>query len=209
MNEALVKNWFYADTIESLYKIHQEDINIVLFNRNIDALKTDIDDVLTRQVKINAYGTIDNIMKELIDQCELSYSSLLIKDIKNQLISFKQISQSETLRLFLATVETDMCKKFHIDVNDLRMLCTYSGSGTLWLTEDNVNREALKNFADNATIVIDENNIQQAETGTVIILKGSTYPKYQTKAIVHRSPTIENKEEKRLLLRIDTSEFLK
>ncbi|HAA11799.1 MAG TPA: hypothetical protein DCE41_08925, partial [Cytophagales bacterium] len=57
-------------------------------------------------------------------------------------------------------------------------------------------------------LVLDADSIQQAETGAVIILKGAIYPKEGTQAVLHRSPTIEESGERRLLLRIDTDEFL-
>ena len=57
-------------------------------------------------------------------------------------------------------------------------------------------------------IVLDESNIQQAKTGAVVILKGAMYPAKGTNAVVHRSPTIEESGATRLLLRIDTNEFL-
>ena len=93
-------------------------------------------------------------------------------------------------------------------MNDLRMLCTYSGPGTLWLKEDNIDREALHASTDNEPIALDERMIQQVRTGDLVILKGAIYPKEGTKAAVHRSPAIEESGERRLLLRIDTNEFL-
>ena len=49
--------------------------------------------------------------------------------------------------------------------------------------------------------------MQVPENG-VVLLKGALYPKAGTRAIVHRSPTIEESGEKRLLLRIDTNDNL-
>ena len=93
-----------------------------------------------------------------------------------------------------------MCRKFHTDVNDLRMLCTYVGQGTLWLPDEAVKNEEYRTRRDE--IVIDEDLIQQALTGDVLILKGALYP--EANAVIHRSPTIEETNERRLLLRIDT-----
>ena len=132
--------------------------------------------------------------------------------IKNDVISllnlFKEITESNGYRILLATINSNMCRKFHTDINDLRMLCTYKGPGTLWLTENNINRKALESRCENNNIALDENKIKQAETGSVVLLKGALYPKEGTNAIVHRSPTIEESGKKRLLLRIDTNEFL-
>jgi len=134
---------------------------------------------------------------------ERDQHSTIVNDIQNLLHLFKEISNTKRFRLLLATIKTNMCTKFHTDINNLRMLCTYSGPGTLWLTEDNINRKALDAYEDNESIIIDKNSIEQTKTGSVVILKGAKYPKNATKAAVHRSPTIEESDEIRLLLRID------
>ena len=100
-----------------------------------------------------------------------------------------------------------MCRRFHTDLNYIRMLCTYSGPGTMWLSENNLNRKALDDLDENDSIVINQNDIKQVDTGSVVILKGALYPREGTKAAVHRSPNIEESQQKRLLLRIDTDEL--
>ena len=100
-----------------------------------------------------------------------------------------------------------MCRRFHTDLNYIRMLCTYSGPGTLWLSENNLNREALNDLESNNSIVVNNDLINQVRTGSVAILKGGLYPRKGTKAIVHRSPNIQESQQKRLLLRIDTDEL--
>ena len=99
-----------------------------------------------------------------------------------------------------------MCRKFHTDINDLRLLCTYIGPGTLWLPDEAVDLKALQKGGDEQALVVDEQQIQQVSTGDVVILKGALYP--EANPILHRSPSIEESGEKRLLLRIDTNEFL-
>lgn len=143
-----------------------------------------------------------------MDELQSLTAILLLKDIVRQLSLFSQIAQSTSYRLLLATIKSSMCRKFHTDINDLRLLCTYSGLGTLWLTEDNVNRKALDTYGDNECIVLDESRIQQAETGSIVILKGAIYPQEGTVSIVHRSPSIEETGQRRLLLRIVTNEKL-
>jgi hypothetical protein len=93
-------------------------------------------------------------------------------------------------------------------MNDLRLLCTYNGPGTVWLSDSNVNRNALETYGDNETIVKDNSQINYAKTGSVVLLKGAIFPIKGTKAIVHRSPTIEESGLSRLLLRIDANDFL-
>ena len=124
------------------------------------------------------------------------------------LLQFEELSGAKSFRLLLSTVNTNMCSRFHTDMNDLRLLCTYSGPGTVWLSENNINRDALETYGDNETIVKDKSQINYAKTGAVVLLKGAVYPLKGTKAIVHRSPTIEETGMSRLLLRIDANDFL-
>lgn len=193
---------------EQLEEIHQKDINIAIYNREIEFLAKEISLLLDREIEIRACGTVDSVLITLKKELESLNSSLLLKDITQLLHKFAELTKANSFRLLLATINTNMCRKFHTDINDLRLLCTYSGPGTLWLTEDNINHKALDSNLDNDSIVLDESRIQQAKTGSVIILKGAIYPKEGTTPIVHRSPTIEETGQKRLLLRIDTNEFL-
>ena len=69
--------------------------------------------------------------------------------------------------------------------------------------------KALNAYGDNTSIVLDEENVQQAKTGSVVILKGAIFPGESTQAVVHRSQTIEESRTKHILLRIDTNATMK
>jgi len=199
----IVKNCVEGIAPEVLKNIHQNDINIAIYHRDVSVLEKEIDSLLTRDIQLDSCGNIDTILNEVSKVIEQEEYQLILQDIRNLLELFKETTNAKRFRLLLATINSNMCRKFHMDVNDLRMLCTYSGPGTLWLTEDNVDRKALEAYRDNQSIVIDDNHIQQVETGSVLMLKGTIYPKEGTKGAVHRSPTIEESGERRLLLRID------
>lgn len=203
----VAKNWVTGKTQNILSNIHQKGVNISIYNRDIKMFDNEINNLLEQGVQFKFNGDVSSILTEIKRVIVTEDFQMIYKDIECLLHLFKKISASENLSVLLETVNTNMCRRFHTDVNDLRLLCTYSGQGTLWLTEDNVNRNALDNSGNNEAIVIEENNIQQVETGDVVILKGSKYIQNDTKAVVHRSPSIENNKEKRLLLRIDTNEF--
>lgn len=208
MIETVIKgNSEVGVSLDALDCIHQRDINIAIYERDIEDMSREISNLLNRSIELNLSGDLPTVLDSLKTTLHPGEYHLLCKDIEVLLHVFKEVSGAESFRLLLATVNTNMCRRFHTDLNDLRMLCTYSGPGTLWLSEDNVNREALESCGDNQSIVIDENQIHQAKTGSVVILKGALYPSEGTKAIVHRSPTIEEIGEKRLLLRIDTNDF--
>ena len=177
-------NWQVGATPMVLEGILRADVNIAVYERDISALFSQIDQLLQQDIVFKADGDILTIMSELTSLISPDTYPLIIQDIKELLYLFKKITATNGFRLYLATVNTNMCRKFHTDVNDLRMLCTYSGPGTLWLKENNVNRKALEACGDNACIVIDESEIQRAKTGAVVLLKGAIYPQKGVRAVV-------------------------
>jgi len=197
-----------GDNPSILNCIHDNQVNIAIYERDISAFANELTHLLDEHVEFKSSGTIESIVNDAREVMNPTKYPLLIRDISQLLLYFKEATEVNNFRLLLATVNTNMCRRFHTDVNDLRMLSTYSGPGTLWLTDDNINRVALNDCSDDVSMVIDESRIQQAATGAVVILKGAIYPQLETEAVVHRSPTIEESGEKRLLLRIDTNESL-
>lgn len=200
----IVKNWVIDTTPKILENIHQNNVNIAIYNREIHILEKEINSLIKRDIKFKSCGNINAILNDITEVIKRDKHDMILQDIKHLLHLFEEITSAKNFKLLLGTINTNMCKRFHADNNDLRMLCTYSGPGTLWLTEDNINRKALDTYGDNASIVIDKSSIEQAKTGAVVILKGAKYLKV-TNPAVHRSPAIEENGEKRLLLRIDIS----
>lgn len=199
------ENWKIGATLSVLDKIHNDDTNITIHSRDIGFLREEIDRFLEQEINIQTSGNEQRILDDVSKVLSSQEFSLIVQDIRNLLNQFKLISRKQEFQVFLATVNTNMCRRFHTDRNDLRMLCTYSGPGTLWLKNENMNRTAQESFGDNEAIVYDKKEIQHAKTGDTVILKGTLYPQEKKNAVVHRSPTIEESGNKRLLLRIDTN----
>ena len=200
-------NWVVGTTPTTLMNIHENDINICIFNRGITLLSDEIVNLRKQDFEFTASGDIVTILTTLAHSRHLNNHPLIKEDIEDLLKLFKEVTGVKSFRLLLATINDNMCTKFHTDINDLRMLCTYSGPGTLWLTEDNINKEVQDCCDSDNSNAVDENKIRQANTGSVLILKGAIYPRENAKAVLHRSPAIEESGEKRLLLRIDTNEL--
>jgi len=188
-----------------LQDIHLPSKNIAIYERSIAPLKTELADLATKTVECRASGTV----KEILAALKTDYGALfadypgLFADVAELLKLFERTAKASSFRLLLTTVRTNMCRRFHTDINDLRMLCTYVGPGTLWLPDTFVNREAYHAEGSNTDIVEEASQIQQAGAGDVVLLKGALYP--EANPILHRSPSIEEKGENRLLLRIDTN----
>ncbi len=190
---------------EVLQDIHLPSKNIAIYRRTIETLKTELADMVVKNVEFRASGKAEEILFLLKEYFSSHFTECfsLFDDISELLGLFEKTTQASSFRLVLTTVSTNMCSRFHTDINDLRMLCTYVGPGTLWLPDAFVNRKAHQAGKQNENIIPEEALIQQTQTGDVVILKGALYP--EANPVLHRSPTIEEKGEKRLLLRIDTN----
>lgn len=96
---------------------------------------------------------------------------------------FAPIVQASVLRVRLEVIETDACRKFHMDYVPARLLTTFCGRGTEW------------QYADRPR------QVHAMAPGDVAIFKGRLMA--DEPRILHRSPPIAGTGESRLLLAID------
>jgi hypothetical protein len=204
----LASNHISATDPEVLERIHDPEVNIAVWKRSVPVAAEVITAVLQGLPgEIRTHGCVTAIMEHLREVCstmELDAEPLL-DDIALILEGFAATSMVKDLRLALSPVNTNMCRRFHTDVNDLRLLCTYAGPGTLWLPNDAVNEKAIRSRDPDMPIERSPEDVHQVATGHVAIIKGALYPGDRVAACVHRSPTIEETGQQRLLLRIDTN----
>ncbi|TVQ51408.1 MAG: DUF1826 domain-containing protein [Saprospirales bacterium] len=195
--------------LTTLSKIHHPESSFVHWQRNLNIPEAEYTTLSESNLSLKTEGTTKEIRAFI--ESELISSSFepyyLIEDITFLLQTFSDLAESEKIKFFLSTINNNMCRRFHTDCNELRLLCTYLGPGTLVLPEDAIDRNALHTGKDNEEIIINEDKVIYAEPEDVLILKGSLYPGKAVRAAVHRSPTIEESGAKRLLLRLDTESF--
>ena len=201
MNSTLVH--FSGKNPKDLKLISRDEYALVHIKREltwIDPLK---EDLLSGSIDLCITGSRDQLINQLKQEFSISKFPLLMQDIIDCLNYIDLIINSTRYRLQLSTVTTDMCRKFHTDICDLRLLCTYLGKGTLWIGDSDFDHTTLKGNED-----LDQELIFQAEEGDLLLFKGALYPSDASNPAVHMSPPIQHTHEKRLLLRIDTDSFL-
>ena len=193
----------------TLNEIHQAEKSFTLWQRNLNIPEAEYHTILESGLSLKTEGTVGEIRtfieSELITPS--FHPHFLIEDIVFLVQIFSELTESKKIKFFLSTINNNMCRRFHTDCNDLRLLCTYVGPGTLVLPEEAIDRNALHSGKENEEIIIDADKTIYAEPEDVLILKGSLYPGNGVRAAVHRSPTIEESGAKRLLLRLDTENF--
>jgi hypothetical protein len=130
----------------------------------------------------------------------------LLNDIERLGRHFEAIASTldvpRAVTLRLETLRDDGCRRFHVDRVHLRLLCTYLGPGTEWLTEDQVDRDALATHLPNEAI-LRRGVPQRLEPFWVAIIKGERYPGAAGRGQVHRSPPIAAAGTARVLFSLD------
>jgi len=111
-----------------------------------------------------------------------------VADVTWLVEAFTCLVGARRLGLRLRVLEGAMCPRFHVDHVALRLLTTYAGTGSEWLS-------------DPADADIPERYHRLAE-GDVALLKGENWSGNEGHGLVHRSPSA-TRESGRLLLSID------
>jgi hypothetical protein len=213
-NNTLTQHWLTSTDWADLAEINQASYNIAVLQRKASPIIAQCFQALLEHEwdAINGTGTIAEFEKNLylqmatFDKLLNIDSRALAADMVELAYSFTQIAPCLSYRWRFAKVKSNMCTRYHADLNDLRLLCTYYGPGTLWLTQDNINPKALRrNLHDE--LVIDPSQVRHVAPFDVAILKGALHPENTAGAVLHRSPTVEEHGTARLLFRLDTELF--
>lgn len=99
----------------------------------------------------------------------------------------------------LATLDREMCPRFHVDRVGIRLLCTYAGPATEWLENADVVRSGL---GPTGEVLRPGGRVQRLERFDVALLKGEAWPKNLGNGVVHRSPGLPQ-GQRRIMLSID------
>lgn len=125
----------------------------------------------------------------------------LITDLDLLVHQFAKLSRGRDLSFRFFTTNHDDCKRFHLDRVNLRLMCTYQGTGTEWLSEEQLDRDAQRLGAPNEEIVR-FGEPQRFETFWVGIMKGD--PKNVGQGLVHRSPIVSGTGQTRVVFSLDS-----
>ncbi|MCG8415703.1 MAG: DUF1826 domain-containing protein [Pseudomonadales bacterium] len=192
-----------------LHKVMDPDVNLALWQRppekeitdELSALQaTDLPDVRHR----TSLTSFDDDVCTLFQQQDLNPQHFinLRVDLRQLVDLLGNVSGCREFSFRLVTVAGDECCRFHLDRTPLRLICTYQGSGTEWLPDWQVDREALARSASNEAITR-FGEPSQFEPFWVGIMKGDPGKKGQ--GLVHRSPAVPDSQRFRVLFCIDST----
>lgn len=161
------------------------------FQRWIDALPTE---QLPRARLILRPEAVCDALIDIANGCgtpECAERNIMIEDASALASIFASIMNCPYLKLRIDVVNTNACRKFHVDAVTARLICTYRGTGTQYGNSKNGRKPE---------------RIMTVPTGSPIILRGTRWPETPVSGLLHRSPPIMGTGETRLLLVLDPIE---
>ncbi|UOE79903.1 DUF1826 domain-containing protein [Vibrio splendidus] len=193
-----------------LADIYQSDINIAVWQRQFDEdLTMAISEFIASNPNFSKSISLspDNAFDKLEFATGGTASKALLENMAELVDMFCCLFDLEEVGLRLAVLNKAMCPRFHFDQVPCRLVTTYHGVATQWLSNDLVDRSKLGRGAngqpDSASGLYNhESDIQQLSSGDVALLKGERWSGNENAGLVHRSP-VTPPNETRLLLTLD------
>ncbi|MEZ8638673.1 DUF1826 domain-containing protein [Vibrio splendidus] len=193
-----------------LADIYQSDINIVVWQRQFNEdLTMAISEFIASNPSFSKSISLspDKAYDKLEFATDGTASKALLENMAELVDMFCCLFDLEEVGLRLAVLNKAMCPRFHFDQVPCRLVTTYHGVATQWLSNDLVDRSKLGRGAngqpDSASGLYNhESDIQQLSSGDVALLKGERWSGNENAGLVHRSP-VTSPNETRLLLTLD------
>lgn len=206
-----------GDGPEVLTHIYDDAINIALWQRALsNEVCSYVDQLLQskRQISIKLSASTSQLMDEIQrvfpsvlmtanDNC--ISAAAFYADMHLVLDMFSSLFDAHTIGLRMNTLDKAMCPRFHKDNVSVRLVTTYAGPGTEWLSAtDAIGHTRISGVGTAATpaFIFQPSAVQTTAAGTVALLKGEMWEGNEGRGIVHRSPTVTT-AERRLLVTCD------
>jgi hypothetical protein len=207
---SVVSPHLIADQPSILDAIHDPGVNLCLWQRpaqpSISQELSSLQASTMPDVRCSTSpNTFVNDVRTLLQQQGLDPSAFKswLSDLCQLAKLYFSISGNRDVTIRLVATNEDDCPRFHVDHSQLRMLCTYRGPGTEWLTDEQVDRAAQSSGASNQAI-IRFGKPRDFEPFWVGIMKGNAYPGNAGRGLVHRSPQISGTGKTRVLFCLDS-----
>lgn len=120
---------------------------------------------------------------------EIPGAQAWLDDIHTVIDMFRCLFEPSAVGVRLHVLTGTMCPRFHVDRVPARLLVTYAGKGTEWLTEAQVTRTEGQTRLPDQTVPNEA--IKVVPTAAVALLKGELWDGNEGYGLVHRSPAPE------------------
>jgi len=200
-----------AARLTDLVRIFDEDVQLCMYQRSpVEAITRQFEDARNQGLLglgfrlVTTPGQALDIpgLAALPGRDELLQDMAYLADIYGELIGCPQVG------IRLEVLDRAMCPRFHVDRTGVRMLCTYHGQGTEWLSEEAADRSKLGSLAqglpdETSGLIRNPAAIRQAPPYALLLLKGTQWQGNDGRGAIHRSPALDPLQPCRVLLALD------
>jgi hypothetical protein len=139
-----------------------------------------------------------------LSQLARAYSNLegyqqFLSDVSWLVGAYSCLLGARRVGVRLRALDRSMCPRFHVDHVPVRLITTYAGVASEWLSEGGISRSKL---GDPAAEPHDPALIHQLQPGDVALFKGEKWLGNEGAGIIHRSPQLPE-GMRRLILTLD------
>jgi hypothetical protein len=194
--------------IEVLCEVLRDEVNLAVWQRQLTPSVSDFVSALSATGESLAYATqLELTTPDSSPQLNglankyagLSGHADFIADVSGLVSAFACLFDVKRIGLRLRTLEKAMCPRFHVDHVPVRLITSYAGQGSQWLSEGAMERSRL---GDPAAEPSNEIEVEQAIEGHVLLAKGERWIGNEGGGLIHRSPH-QLPGERRLILTLD------
>ncbi len=194
-----------------LTDIYDDALNIAVWQRTLSpSLKQVVASFVEANPTFSTSMTVtaNNALTSLLDELgNVDAITPLANDVAQLVDMFCCLFEQQRVGIRLTVLSHAMCPRFHVDRVPCRLVTTYQGPATQWLTNVATDRSMLGHghggLPDHESgLYADSGSIQQLNAGDVSLLKGELWEGNEGAGLIHRSPSTDFS---RLLLTLDFS----
>jgi hypothetical protein len=193
-----------------LADIYQHHVNLAVWQRSLASnLRAQTAALVAADHHLKASTTVspDRARSGISTALKIPRHSPLCEDAAELVDMFCCLFDQKRVGFRAAVLDSAMCPRFHVDNVSCRLLTTYIGSATEWLSNDGVDRSKLGRGSQGkkdheSGLYSQKEAIQRLGAGDVALLKGEGWIGNEGRGLVHRSPAVPAGEQ-RLVMTID------
>ncbi|MGU3345092.1 DUF1826 domain-containing protein [Pseudomonas monsensis] len=198
----------HGPTPNALARILEDDINLAVWQRQLPLHIADFAGLLLSRNEPLAESLCLELPEEDAEPDlaglaagfrDLEGYDSFIADLRWLVSAFACLLGARRIGLRLRVLDKAMCPRFHVDHVPVRLITTYAGGGSQWLTEGAMDRTQLGQANAEPQ---DCAQIQQLGSAHVALLKGEKWHGNEGFGLIHRSPAL-SPGERRLMLTLD------
>ncbi|WOD12441.1 DUF1826 domain-containing protein [Pseudomonas sp. NyZ704] len=199
-----------GNSVESLLEILRDDVNLAVWQRQLDPAAKQFGQTLLASGRVlaetctwaakDAEASIVKLPRFAQGVADIPGYAEFVADVGYLVSLFACLLDARAVGVRLRTLDKAMCPRWHVDKVPVRLITSYIGPGSEWLSEQNSPRQQLGGPA--VDFCNDDVAARALACGEVALVKGERWHGNEGRGLVHRSPRL-SVGQRRLLLTLD------